>query len=290
MLKILVTGAKGQLGSEIRDLSIVYPDWYFLFVDVEELDLSSDEAIERFFALNSADIVVNCAAYTAVDRAEQDKAIAYRVNADAVKTIASQCKQRNIRLIHISTDYVFDGTGNLPLTENAPTNPLSIYGKSKLEGERHVLDELSNAYVIRTAWVYSTHGKNFVKTISKLASEREFLSVVADQIGSPTYARDLASTILQIIKKISRQEVDVPGVYHFSNEGVTSWYDLAWFIVQHYGLPCRVNPIASEAYPTLAVRPKFTVLDKSKLKSVFGIEVAHWHSALNECLTKLTLG
>ena len=286
-MKILVTGANGQLGSEIRVLAAERTNDTFTFVDIDEMDLASDDAIEGFFATRSFDFVVNCAAYTAVDKAEEDAKLAYRINAESARTIAEICKKKLMRMIHISTDYVFDGNGNQPITEDATPNPLSVYGKSKLEGERHVLAALDNAYVIRTAWVYSTFGKNFVKTISRLAREKESLNVVSDQIGSPTYARDLATIILEIIDQVSGGKADQPGIYHFSNEGVISWYDFAWFIVRHYKLACKINAIPSEAYPTPAVRPKFSVLNKSKLKKVFGIEVPHWYSALEDCLRLL---
>jgi len=286
-VKILITGANGQLGNELRAISRRYPADQFSFVDVEEMDLSTNRAIEEYFQDKTFDFVVNCAAYTAVDKAEQDKASSYRVNADAVKAIAMICKQKAIRLIHISTDYVFDGHGNRPIHENDQPNPLSVYGQSKLDGERHVVELLDNAYVIRTAWVYSTFGKNFVKTISKLASERESLNVVSDQIGSPTYAADLALVIVSIIQKVGKGEVDVPGIYHYANEGAISWYDFAWFIVNYRKRNCRINAIPTEAYPTPAVRPRFSVLDKTKIKTTFGIEVPHWYESLSACLMKL---
>lgn len=286
-MKILVTGANGQLGSELRVLSARRAGDELMFVDIAEMDLGSDHAIQTFFEGKHFDFVIHCAAYTAVDKAEEDQTTAYRINADAVKTIATVCKAKAMRLIHISTDYVFDGNGNQPIAEDASPNPLSVYGRSKLDGERNVLAILDDAYIVRTAWVYSTFGKNFVKTISKLARERESLNVVSDQIGSPTYARDLAAALLTMIDKIRSGSVDVPGIYHFANEGVISWYDLAWFIVDHYKLPCRINAIPSEAYPTPAVRPRFSVLDKSKLKKTFGIEVPHWFHSLEECLQSL---
>jgi len=288
-LKILVTGANGQLGSELKAVSCTLPAAEFTYVDIDDMDLGSDTAMDQFFTNRHFDFVINCAAYTAVDKAEQDQAIAYRINADAVKTIARQCKQKSMRLIHISTDYVFDGSGNQPIKEDADPNPLSVYGKSKLDGERHVLELLDNAYIVRTAWVYSQFGKNFVKTIAKLAREKEVLKVVSDQVGSPTYARDLARTILSMIGKIFSREVDVPGVYHFTNEGVISWYDFAWFIVRYYRLSCRVEAIPTDEYPTPAVRPKFSALDKSKLKTTFGVTVPHWYESLNECLGSLEL-
>lgn len=286
-MKLLITGAKGQLGSEIQVLSTgrLYDD--FTFVDIDEMDLGTDQAIDDYFEGKHFDFVVNCAAYTAVDKAEDDQQLAFRVNADAVKAIAAVCKRKSMRLIHISTDYVFEGTGNEPIGEDAIPKPLSVYGASKLAGERFVMETLDNAYVIRTAWVYSAFGKNFVKTISKLARERETLTVVNDQIGSPTYAADLAAAILQVIDKISTGVADYPGVYHYTNEGAISWYDFAWFIVHHERLSCLVKPIPSDDYPTRAVRPRFSVLDKRKLKNVFGIDVPHWYTSLKACLNAL---
>jgi dTDP-4-dehydrorhamnose reductase len=286
-LKILVTGANGQLGSELRALSPAHPKDEFTFVDIDEMDLGTDRAIEDYFEGRHFHFVINCAAYTAVDKAEEDQVTAYRVNAEAVKAIAAICKAKAMRLIHVSTDYVFDGNGNQPIHEDVTPNPLSVYGRSKLDGERNVQDVLDNAYIIRTAWVYSTFGKNFVKTISKLSRERESLNVVSDQVGSPTYARDLATAILVIVQKVHSGEVDVPGIYHYANEGVISWYDFAWFIVSYYKLPCKVNAIPSEMYPTPAVRPKFSVLDKTRLKKTFGIEVPHWYESLKTCLSML---
>lgn len=284
-LRILVTGANGQLGNEIR--RIASNSYQYTFVDLEEMDLSDEQSIAAFFEGKDFDFLINCAAYTAVDRAEEESALAYLINAAAVKTIATICRERKIRLIHISTDYVFDGEGNQPITETATPNPLSVYGKSKLAGERHVQKILEDAYIIRTAWVYSTFGKNFVKTIIKLAKERGSLGVVYDQIGSPTYAKDLAGAIIKIIQAIESGRTDKPGIYHYTNEGVISWYDLAYFIVQYYNLRCRINPITTDEYKTLAVRPKFSVLDKRNLKSTFGIEIPHWHESLSDCLREL---
>jgi dTDP-4-dehydrorhamnose reductase len=287
-LKILVTGSNGQLGSELKALAPAHPHIAFTFVDIDEMDLGSDEAIHQFFTGKHFDFVVHCAAYTAVDKAETDQTLAYRVNADAVKAIARQCRDKAMRLVHISTDYVFDGNGNQPIAEDQMPDPVSVYGHSKLAGEKFVLETLDNAYIIRTAWVYSTYGKNFVKTISKLARERESLNVVCDQFGSPTYAHDLAVVILKLIVKVSSNEVDVPGIYHFSNEGAISWYDFAWFIVRYYGLSCKVNPIPTEQYPTPATRPKFSVLNKSRLKHTFDIAVPHWYESLEDCLKQMT--
>ncbi len=285
-MKILVTGANGQLGSEIKRIASNGATDNFTFVDISEMDLGSDPAIFQFFEGRHFDFIINCAAYTAVDKAEEEATLAYRVNSDAVKAIAEICRDKKIRLVHISTDYIFDGKGNKPIAVEATPNPLSVYGKSKLAGEQHVLKTLSDAYIIRTAWVYSSFGKNFVKTIARFAKERETLSVVYDQVGSPTYARDLAVAILAIIKKIELG-VDQPGIYHYTNEGVISWYDLAVFIVKYYGYPCKVRAIPSEEYKTLAVRPNFSVLDKSKWKETFSIEIPHWHASLVECLKEL---
>lgn len=287
-MNILVTGASGQLGSEIKRIASKSNHFNYTFVDIEEMDLMSDDPIVRFFDGNHFDFLINCAAYTAVDRAEEESAVAYRVNAGAVKTLTDRCLENKVRLIHVSTDYVFDGKGNKPIHEKAITNPLSVYGKSKLEGERHVLETLNDAYIIRTAWVYSSFGKNFVKTIVGLAKEREVIRVVYDQVGSPTYARDLAATIISIVDSIASGRKDSPGIYHYTNEGVISWYDLACFIVEHYELPCRIKPIPSEEYKTLAIRPSFSVLDKRKIKETFGIEIPHWHESLVDCLNELS--
>jgi len=286
-MKLLITGSKGQLGSEIQALSSTMSGDEFTFVDIDEMDLGTDLAIEEYFKGKHFDFVVHCAAYTAVDKAEDEQALAFRVNADAVKVIANICKRQAMRLIHVSTDYVFEGNGNQPIGEDAMPNPQSVYGKSKLEGERYVLETLDNAYIIRTAWVYSTFGKNFVKTIARVARERTSINVVNDQIGSPTYAHDLASAILQIIGSISSGKADAPGIYHYSNEGAISWFDFAWFIVSLDNIACEVCPIPSADYPTRAVRPKFSVLDKRKLKETFGITVPYWYDSLKKCLSLL---
>lgn len=283
-VNILVTGAKGQLGNEIRALSSHYKHFVFTFIDIDELDLASETAIKQYFSDKVFNVIINCAAYTAVDLAEDNREIAFKVNSQSVKILADISREKNIRLIHISTDYVFDGESNLPIAEASSPAPLSVYGQSKLEGEKHVLSILSDAYIIRTAWVYSTFGKNFVKTISSLARQRTELSVVADQIGSPTYANDLASAILTIVESIFFKKIDKPGIYHYSNEGAISWFDFAYFIVKYYDLPCQVKPIRTEEYKTKAVRPKFSLLDKRKIKDTFGIIPPHWYDSLMKCL------
>lgn len=286
-MKILVTGSKGQLGSELSLISAAVSQHTFHFVDLEEMDLANETAIRDFFTDKHFDFIINCAAFTAVDKAEEDTNAAFSINAEAVKTIADVCKSKKMRLIHISTDYVFDGLGNELIHEGTIPNPLSVYGKSKLAGEQYVLAMLPDAYIIRTAWVYSVFGKNFVKTIATLAKTREELKVVTDQIGSPTSARDLAGAIINIVDAISFRITDIPGIYHYTNEGVISWYDFAHFIVDYYKLPCKVSAIPSEDYKTLAVRPKFSALDKRKIKRTFDINVPHWHQSLVKCLSEL---
>lgn len=289
MKRVLVTGGNGQLGSELRELSTGYPAFQFTFIDIADLDLLDEAAVRIFFSKQHYDYVVNCAAYTAVDKAEEEKELCRKVNADAVRLLAILVREHNSRMIHISTDYVFDGEFNQPIGETAVPNPMSVYGKTKLEGEHHVQRELTNAYIIRTAWVYSTFGKNFVKTIGGLAKQRPELTVIADQFGSPTYARDLAVGIMSIIGSINDGKKDEPGVYHFTNEGAITWYDFAVFIKDHYGFNCTVKPIKTHEYKTAATRPKFSVLDKTKIKKTFGIEIPHWSQSLRECLNKLAL-
>lgn len=278
------------MGSELKVLSAVYKQFDFTFIDVEEVNLAEETSIRNFFVDRHFDFLIHCAAYTAVDKAEEEVALAHAINASAVKTLAEICVDQKIRMIHISTDYVFDGEANRPITELATPNPISVYGKSKLEGENHVLSILANAYIIRTAWVYSSFGKNFVKSIRHLASQRETLGVVSDQIGTPTYAYDLASAILQIVDAVHQGQADEPGIYHFTNEGVTSWYDFAYFLVRESNLNCRIQPISTEQYKTAAVRPKFSLLDKSKIKATFAIQIPHWSDSLRRCIEKLSNG
>jgi dTDP-4-dehydrorhamnose reductase len=286
-LKILVTGSGGQLGSAIKKLASNQNQHEFTFVDVAEMDMSSENSIRNYFVNKRFNIIVNCAAYTAVDQAEEDVRVAYLINAEAVAQLAKICHEHNTRLIHISTDYVFDGMGNTPLNENSSTNPLSVYGKSKLEGEQQIAAHLSDAYIIRTSWLYSAVGKNFVKTISQLARQRATLNVIYDQIGTPTYASDLASAIVTIIANIAKHHNDRPGVYHYSNEGAISWYDFACAIVDFYKLSCKITPVKTEEYKTRATRPAFSLLDKHKIKNTLGIEIPYWHTSLRRCLAEL---
>ena len=281
---IVITGAKGQLGSELQLLEAKYPHFTFTAVDIDELDLLNSDAVSAFFENRKTDFIINCAAYTAVDLAEQNPDLCFKVNAGAVKTLTEICKKKKIRLIHISTDYVFDGMAHEPIAEDHKPSPLSVYGQSKLDGEQHVLSALNDAYIIRTAWVYSLFGKNFVKSIIKLARERGQLNIVADQIGTPTLAADLAQAILTIIDQVVQEKKDHPGIYHFTNEGVASWYDFAYAIVKQKNINCIVRPIKSSEYKTAAVRPKFSLLDKSKIRDTFSLEIRHWHDALNNML------
>lgn len=284
-MKILVTGAKGQLGSEIRELTSS-SDHHFEFIDQEELDLTDLDSIESFLTESNSDFIINCAAYTAVDKAEDEPEIAQKINADAPGKIAQFCRKNNTRLIHISTDYVFDGYFKRPINEEDHPNPQSVYGKTKLDGEKAVIDNLENAYIIRTAWVYSSFGSNFVKTMLRLGKEKEELNVVSDQIGSPTYARDLADAILTIIKEIQKGN-DHPGVYHYSNEGVCSWYDFATEIIKLADLDCVVKPIPTSAFPTKAKRPTYSVLDKTKITYQFELKIDNWKKSLMYALELL---
>jgi dTDP-4-dehydrorhamnose reductase len=283
----LVTGSKGQLGSEI---SLIAPDYNFLsfiFIDKEEVDISDEKKLNDYLGQLKIDYVINCAAYTAVDLAEKEQEIAQKVNESSPLFLAKFCKQNKIRLIHISTDYVFDGESNRPINETSPTNPLSVYRGTKLAGEKCIQETLSNAYIIRTAWVYSVYGKNFVKTMLNLGKQKDQLSVIVDQMGTPTCARDLANTILLVIKNIEEGN-DVPGIYHYTNEGVTSWYDFAVAIFELASIDCKVNAIPSSAYPTPAKRLTFSVLDKSKIKQTFKLDIPHWRVSLSKTLKELT--
>ena len=277
-MKILVTGSKGQLGSEIRFLSTNY-NFEFVFVDFEELDLSKTESIHPFLKNVNPDFIINCAAYTAVDKAEDEPEIAAQINEHAPAEIAKFCRESDCRLIHISTDYVFDGKFDRPIKEDDLPNPTSVYGLTKLNGEKAIQEELTNYYIIRTSWVYSKFGNNFVKTMMRLGEERDEINVVSDQFGTPTWARDLAKTILTIISEINKGN-DHPGIYHFSNEGEISWFDFAVEIMRLANLDCKVNPIATADYPTRAKRPGYSVLDKSKLKLVFGQNMTSWKESL----------
>ena len=281
MHNILVTGSKGQLGSEIQELAAYY-DYHFFFTSKDDLDISKTVDVKNFVVSNNINIIINCAAYTTVDKAEEDTYNANKINHLAVKNLAQIAKDKNIKLIHISTDYVFDGTNYKPYCENDSTNPKSVYGKTKLDGEKEMqaINPL-NSLIIRTSWVYSSFGANFVKTMLRLGKEKEKLGVIFDQVGTPTYARDLAKAILDILPNIKNEKVSI---YHYSNEGVLSWYDFAKEIMRMARIECAVNPIETKDYPTLATRPLYSLLNKSKIKKDFGIITPYWKDSLDECL------
>lgn len=288
MVKILVTGAEGQLGSEIQAIADNYGSFQFLFTDINDLDLTDQEALRQLVEKERPDYMINCAAYTAVDVAEKDTELAKLLNTKVPAFLGKLAVQHNIRVIHISTDYVFDGMSYTPYTENDLVNPESVYGKSKLNGEIALLKEAHSAMVIRTSWLYSRHGKNFLKTMIKLGEERNDIKVVYDQVGTPTFAGDLALAILTIISKTENKECEWKhGIYHYSNEGVCSWYDFAKAIHEMYGIECNVHPIPTEEYPTPAVRPAYSVLNKSKIKRIFGIQIPYWRDSLKKCITQL---
>lgn len=280
---ILVTGANGQLGKEMKQLESAYPGFRFIFLSREDMPVHHFELVRNVFKGYQPQYLVNCAAYTAVDKAESEKELAFQVNGEAVGVMAALCKEYGTKFIHISTDYVFDGNGTTPYATDAPTNPQSVYGASKLKGEQEAMQYNPESIIIRTSWVYSEFGKNFVKTMRKLMSEREELNVVSDQIGSPTYAADLAQMIMQIIAGGNW----VPGMYHFSNSGVISWYDFAVAIRDLSGLQCRIQPIPSSQYPTPAKRPAYSVMDTSSIFSTFHATPRNWKDSLRDCLTKL---
>lgn len=283
MKKILITGANGQLGSEIRVLSPLFPDFDFVFADRAEFSLESESETRSFLEKTKPDYLVNCAAYTAVDKAETEVELADLVNHKAVALLAKWSFENNCKLIHISTDYVFDGTSEIPLKENDQTNPQNEYGRTKLLGEIACQKNNPDSIIIRTAWVYSEFGSNFVKTMLRLMNERDSISVVNDQIGSPTYAKDLAEAILKIIET----ENWYPGIYNFSNEGKISWFEFALAIKEISGSSCDVKGIPSEAYPTPAKRPAYSLLDKTKIKEVYKIKISDYKSSLEKCLNNI---
>lgn len=282
-MNILITGCNGQLGNEIQLLQAQYAQHTWLNTDVNELDITDKAAIERFVEANEIDGIVNCAAYTAVDKAESDPQLARKLNADAPAFLAEAVAKRGGWMVQVSTDYVFNGTKHTPYVETDKPCPNSVYGQTKLEGEQAVSKLCPNAMIIRTAWLYSEFGNNFVKTMIRLGREREQLGVIFDQVGTPTYARDLATAIMTAIDKGIK-----PGVYHFSNEGVTSWYDFTKSIHRLAGInTCQVSPLHTAEYPTPACRPAYSVLDKTKIKDAYGIEIPHWEESLAKCIAKL---
>lgn len=286
MMKILVTGSKGQLGSELKLLAKDYGQHQFIFTDVEELDITSPEKVEAFFKIEMPDVTINCAAYTAVDNAEKEYEKALRINAVAAGYLAESVRRHHGILIHISTDYVFDGTAHRPYTESDPVNPESAYARSKAEGEKAVINAGSRAIIMRTSWLYSGFGNNFVKTILRYSKERDSLKVVFDQVGSPTYARDLARSILTILPSLDG--INGTEIFHFSDEGVASWYDFALAIIEFAGITCKIYPIETKDYPLPAKRPFYSILNKSKFKERFQIEIPSWRESLKECIRILS--
>lgn len=284
--RILVTGANGQLGSEMRRLGEISPNEY-IFTDVAELDITDKDAVIAFTQQNNISVIVNCAAYTNVDKAEDDEAMAELINATAVRNLAEAAKAVDATLFHVSTDYVFGSEGNTPRTEDMPTNPLGVYGRTKLHGEQAIDEVGAKAIIIRTAWLYSEYGNNFLKTMLRLTKEKENLNVVFDQVGTPTYAGDLAMTIFSIIE--GDYYAGNEGVYHFSNEGVCSWYDFAQEISTAMGHTCKIHPCHSSEFPSKVTRPPYSVLDKTKIKRTFGVDIPHWRESMIYCLKRLVM-
>lgn len=283
-MKILVTGANGQLGTEMRNILEQKRPGITIYTDVAELDITDSKAVTDFVKDNDITHIVNCAAYTAVDKAEEEKALSAAINVDAVRNLATAADAIGAKVLHVSTDYVFDGTAHRPYKESDKVNPVSQYGTTKRQGETALLALAPESVIVRTAWLYSPYGKNFVKTMMKLGSERPTLKVVCDQIGTPTYAADLAEAICAIL--FSPQWI--PGIYHFTDEGACSWYDFTKSIHRIAGITgCDVQPIPTEDYPTPATRPSYSLLDKSKIKATYGITIPHWEESLEKCIAKL---
>jgi dTDP-4-dehydrorhamnose reductase len=284
MKKILVTGGNGQLGSELNVLSIKYSQFNWVFTDWQELDLCDLENLKKNISTIDPQIIINCAAHTAVDKAESEVGLSDVLNHQSVALMAKWSQENNCQFIHVSTDYVFDGNSSTALTETAKTNPINVYGVTKLAGEKACLEQNPDAIIIRTSWVYSSFGNNFVKTMSRLMQERDGLNVVNDQIGSPTYAADLAQAIMTIITHPLWQA----GIYNFSNEGEISWYEFALAIQEIGGFECEISGIASSNYPTPAKRPMFSLLDKTKIKTIYGVQVPEYKESLRKCMQLLT--
>lgn len=281
MKNILITGCNGQLGNEMQLLSSKHPQFNYFFTDVAELDITNEQAVETYVTDNEIDCIVNCAAFTAVDKAEENKDFCDVLNHLAPGYLARAVSRRNGKIIQVSTDYVFDGTNHTPYCEDEPTCPASVYGSTKLAGEKAVMSLCPDAMIIRTAWLYSSFGNNFVKTMLRLGREKETLGVIFDQVGTPTYARDLAEAIFAALTNGI-----VPGIYHYSNEGVISWYDFTKAIHRIAGITgCHVKPLHTAEYPTPAQRPHYSVLDKTKIKDTYHIEIPYWETSLAECIS-----
>ncbi|MVN89911.1 dTDP-4-dehydrorhamnose reductase [Mucilaginibacter aquatilis] len=283
MKTTLVFGGSGQLGQCLKKVTNERGIEFLKFPAEEEANVLNVEALEKLFETYKPEYVINCAAYTAVDKAESDVETSRKVNKDGAANLAQLCKQFSAVLVHVSTDFVFEGNTPFLLTESDVAAPINVYGLTKLEGEQHIIQSLDKHYILRTSWLYSEYGNNFVKTMLKLGAERDELNIIADQIGTPTYAIDLAACILDIIEADNQQY----GIYHYSNEGVTSWYDFAVGIFDLAGISVKVNPIRTSQYPTPATRPVFSVMDKSKVKLTFGINIPYWRHSLQECINRL---
>jgi dTDP-4-dehydrorhamnose reductase len=287
MKNILITGANGQLGQAIKKVAADFPAFNFVYTDYTELDITDTAAIDTIFAAQEIHGCINCAAYTAVDKAETEEELAFKLNFEAALNLADACATYNAQLIHISTDYVFDGKSNRPYTEEDEANPDSIYGSSKLRGEAAATGTNPATIVIRTSWLYSEFGMNFVKRMRELMQEKESLNVVFDQVGTPTYAVDLAQVILTVLSKVYDVPASYGGVYHYSNEGVISWYDFAVAIKELTNATCTVLPVTSDKYPTAAKRPAYSVFNKQKIKDAFGLQIPYWRNSLQVCLKNL---
>ncbi len=291
--KILVTGANGQLGNEIKELAALFTGYEFLFTSRQQLSIEDSESVAQFFETHNIDCCINCAAYTAVDKAETETALAFRANGEAVGNLAAISKKHNALFIHISTDYVFDGTATSPYQEDHPVSPVNLYGASKLEGEQLAVANNADTIIIRTSWVYAAHGNNFVKTMLRLMKERESINVVSDQQGCPTYAADLAMVIMKIVTNLKctsgavKQLALDSNIFHYSNAGITNWFDFAVAIKELSGANCQVNPIPTVAYPTPAKRPAYSVMDTTKIQETFKLTIPSWRDSLQKCIIAL---
>lgn len=285
--KILVTGANGQLGKELQKIAPSFPQFEFIFLSRKDLPIHHFKMVRDYFSVYHPAYLINCAAYTAVDRAEQEKILAFQVNTESVGVLAAICKENKTKFIHLSTDYVFDGKATVPYKEDSPANPQSVYGESKLAGEKEALKYNPESIIIRTSWLYSEYGKNFVRTMLKLMKEKEEISVVNDQFGSPTYAADLAEVIMQIILKLPASDFRLPTsncIFHYSNKGIITWYDFALAIKELTGSNCKINPIPTSQYHAVAKRPAYSALDTTKIQKTFGIHPKVWNESLGVCL------
>lgn len=284
-MNILVTGCYGQLGTELQKVAVDNCAHQWFFTDIDTLDICDLNAVERYFAANGIEVCINCAAYTAVDKAEDEPELAAKVNVEAPKNLAECCQRHNALLIHVSTDYVFDGHGTLPYRESDATGPTSVYGQTKLDGEQAIIQTGCRYCIVRTAWLYSSTGKNFVKTMLMLGDTKDEINVVNDQKGCPTWASDLAHAIYSLVEKYGKGPVHE--TFHFTNEGQITWYDFACAIMEIGGKHCKVNPIATDQYPTKAKRPAYSVLDLNKIKAFTGIEIPFWRDSLEKCIEEI---